>query len=186
MDDQGLGRRSISPPSPRSSISRHSPLLHEISSNDTKSHEEKEQADGDISEGSTHRRPSKRRPWLRQQFSDGWAGEIVGWTVAAVSIVVIAVLLAIFKDKPVSKWHSRISVNALVNFVSQLGQTALLVPVASSISQLTWIWFNSFRALTDVNHFDKASRQPYDTLMLIWRFPKWSDLSSVGLDSCVR
>ena len=101
-----------------------------------------------------------------------WRAEIIAWTLAAMALGIICVLVVVFRDKRLSEWQARITINTLVNFGSQFTQTALLIPVASSISQLKWLWYRETRPLKDMDNFDDASRQPLDALLLSFRHPK--------------
>ena len=56
--------------------------------------------------------------------------------LAMLSTVIILVVLAVFRKQPISHWHSNITLNTLVNVVSQIAQTAILVAVAACISHL--------------------------------------------------
>lgn len=106
-------------------------------------------------------------------FEGSWIAEILALCVATLATLIIIIILAMFKDKPLTQWHSRVTINALVNFVSQAAQTALLLPVASSISQMKWIYFQRKREpLGDMEDFDKASRQIFDNLLLVFKLPK--------------
>lgn len=106
-------------------------------------------------------------------FEESWVAEIIALCVAALATVIIIIILASFKDKPLTQWHSRVTINTLVNFVSQVAQTALVLPLASSVSQMKWIHFQRKRnPLGDMEDFDKASRQVLDNLLLVFKLPK--------------
>lgn len=106
-------------------------------------------------------------------FEESWVAEILALCIAALATVIMIIILAIFKDKPLTQWHSRVTINTLVSFVSQAAQTALLLPVASSISQMKWIHFQRKRKpLGDMEDFDKASRQIFNSLFLVFKLPK--------------
>ncbi|KAF2792355.1 hypothetical protein K505DRAFT_210984, partial [Melanomma pulvis-pyrius CBS 109.77] len=52
-------------------------------------------------------------------------------------------------------------------------QLALLVPVASCIGQLKWLWFKAKpRKTTDLERFDMASRGPEGSLKLLFQLPR--------------
>ena len=106
-------------------------------------------------------------------ITGSWGLELLCWVVAALSLAVIIVVLAIFNGQPLSNWHSGITVNALINVISTVGQTSILGPVAESISQLKWIWYRRGQPVGDMEDFDKASRGPIDSLLLIVKRPKW-------------
>ena len=73
------------------------------------------------------------------------------------------------------------SLNTLVAILSTLARTALLVPVASCISQLKWIYLvSASRSLRSVQVFDDASRGPWGSMELIWKLNFRSKLASWG------
>ena len=88
-------------------------------------------------------------------------------------LAVILAILGLLNDKPLTSFDFGVNVNALVNVASQVGQTALLVPVASSISQLKWIWLNGHGGpMGTLEDFDMASRGLMGCLVLMFRCPK--------------
>lgn len=90
----------------------------------------------------------------------------------------------LLQHRPLEDWRSGITINTVVSVLSTIGQTAILLPVTSSISQLKWIWYakdietgheddRTGNRLSDMEDFDKASRGPIDCLLLVWKRPKW-------------
>lgn len=74
-----------------------------------------------------------------------------------------------------------ITLNTLVAVLSTLSRTALLVPVASCISQLKWIHLVAApRPLREVQVFDDASRGPWGSLELIWKLHARTKLATWG------
>ncbi|MCJ1270468.1 hypothetical protein MMC22_010365 [Lobaria immixta] len=106
-------------------------------------------------------------------FDESWGFEVLLWFVALLSLVVILVILGMFNGQPLQNWHSGLTVNTLLHVLSQIAQSAVFVPVASSISQLKWIWYDKRRAIGEMEDFDKASRGLIDSLRLIMKRPKW-------------
>ena len=121
------------------------------------------------------------QPFLSRQsfhdriFTKTWALELLCWFLALISLLVIIIVVEVFNGHPLQDWHSGLTLNTLINVVSQIAQTAVFVPVASSISQMKWIWFEKGekRAIRDIEPFDKASRGPIDSLRLISNHPTW-------------
>ncbi|KAF3053385.1 hypothetical protein E8E11_011807 [Didymella keratinophila] len=92
-------------------------------------------------------------------------------------------VLAANEQKSLAGWTFvfGISLNTLIAILSTLSRTALMVPVASCISQLKWIHLASTsRPLRDVQVFDDASRGPWGSLELIWRLHIKSTLATWG------
>ena len=126
---------------------------------------------------------SSEKPRLHKKVvKASWFGELLAWLLAALSITIVAIMLMAFKDKKLSGWHSHITINTMINFLSQFAQTALLIPLASSISQLKWIHYQQTRPLSNFDDFDKASRQPIDNFILLWKHPHWLVLNPLIRD----
>lgn len=118
-------------------------------------------------------------------FEESWVGELLAWILAALCLAIILIVLILFRDKSLQSWNSRFTINTLVNFGSQAAQTCLLVTVGSSISQLKWIWYRHNRPLRGIDDFDRASRQPLDSILLVWKHPKWFDSTWYALLMCL-
>ena len=116
---------------------------------------------------------SPRQPLHTRTFADSWVFEILCWLLALCFLVVILVVLRIFNNQPLRNWNSGLTLNTLISIASQVAQTAVFVPVASSISQLKWIWCGKNRAIGDMVGFDDASRGPISSLILILKHPMW-------------
>ena len=88
-----------------------------------------------------------------------WLFEIISISIALAVLTAVAAVLAIHNGRPNPVWAGGITLNTVVSFGSMLFRINLMVPVASCISQLTWIWFaQARRPLYDVVRFDQASR----------------------------
>ena len=116
-----------------------------------------------------------RQSFYDRIFTKTWALELLCCFLALISLLVIVIVVGSFNGQPLQSWHSGLTLNTLINVASQIAQTAVFVPVASSISQLKWIWFGKGekRAIGDIEPFDKASRGPNDSLRLIFNNPTW-------------
>jgi hypothetical protein len=115
----------------------------------------------------------KRPPGKRDSFSlKDWQWEFAAAGFSLVCVVAIIIVLAAYQEKPLSSWRFvyNITPNTLVALLSTLSRTALIVPVASCISQLKWIHLvSSPRPLRELQVFDDASRGPWGSLELIWK-----------------
>ena len=96
-----------------------------------------------------------------------WGFEFFTWMLATLSTVIIFIVLAVFRNQPVSHWHSNITLNTVVNVVSQIAQTAILVPVAACISQLKWLWVREDAKLQDMDDINDASGGPLSSVCLL-------------------
>lgn len=116
---------------------------------------------------------SRRESRYDHAVTNWWAIELSCWLIATLSVIVLIVVLASFDGRLLKDWRSGITINTVVNVISQIGQTAAIVPVAESISQMKWIWYREgSRPVSDMVHFDDASRKPISTLLLVWKHPK--------------
>lgn len=123
----------------------------------------------EIEEVSTNNQPG-RETLVTRIFTNGWAGELLTWIVAAVSMVAVIIILAVFNNKPLPKWPYNISFNTLISIFAQISSTALLGPVSTCIGQLKWLWFTDrSQNLDDFEAFDSASRGPWPSVLLLWK-----------------
>lgn len=92
----------------------------------------------------------------------------------------VIVILGCMDGKPLSKWKSKISLNATVSIFATIAKSAVLVPVAECISQLKWHYFESTHTLNDLEVFDRSSRGPMGSLDFLWDIGYKSPLASLG------
>ena len=114
--------------------------------------------------------PSSSRPLhapLPSYFFQQWKWEFLTWTLGSAAMACIVVLLSKFQNKPLSHWHSEVSIAAMVASLAQVAQSALMAPVASCIGQLKWRWFQKGRRTYDVDIYDEASRGPAGSLWIL-------------------
>jgi hypothetical protein len=100
-----------------------------------------------------------------------WLWEFTAAALNIAAFTAVVIVLAVYRNKPLASWNFvfNISLNTLIAVLSTLSRTALLVPVASCISQLKWIHLvGSPRPLREIQVFDDASRGPWGSLELIW------------------
>ncbi|KAJ4366794.1 hypothetical protein N0V83_007319 [Neocucurbitaria cava] len=101
-----------------------------------------------------------------------WLPEIISVLVALAVLLEIVILLAVYDGHPNPLWSGGITLNAIISFASMVFRTSLMVPVASCLSQLSWVWLaQGRRQLFDVVRFDQASRGPYGSLKLLFWHP---------------
>lgn len=112
-----------------------------------------------------------------------WVWEIAAAVFSLTCVVAIIVVLRTHQEKSLASWHFvyDITLNTLVALLSTLSRTALIVPVASCISQLKWIHLvSSPHPLRELQIFDDASRGPWGSLELIWRLHFRTKLATWG------
>ena len=120
----------------------------------------------------------------RQTFSNmyrlpgPWIWEILAWVLAAISLAILIIVLALFNQKPLSHWHSGVSVNTLINVLTTISSLALIFPVASGIAQMKWLWLqHAKRPLAGIESFGAG---PIEVFNMLRKHPKmWAPISQV-------
>jgi hypothetical protein len=93
----------------------------------------------------------------------------------------VVIILIHMNDKPLTEWKGKVSLNALISVFATISKSALLVPVASCVSQLKWRHFESrARALKEMDVFDRSSRGPLGALELLVRINLRAPVASIG------
>jgi hypothetical protein len=103
--------------------------------------------------------------------TDWWLWELLGWSMSALCILGIAVLLGRWDGRAVpDRWPLGITLNAYIAVLSGVVKYTLAVPVDAIISQTKWHHFiTEPRPLIDFERFDNASRGPMAALALFVR-----------------
>lgn len=118
-------------------------------------------------------RPDRRtkRLWntIHDLAENWWLGEILLWFVSATCLFSMVAILGVHDGKAIQSTSS-ISLNTVVAILSTLSRYALGVPIEACLGQLKWTWFRSRtpRKLIDIERFDKASRGPWGSALLVW------------------
>jgi hypothetical protein len=104
--------------------------------------------------------PSLLSSWLFDTFS---------FCAAFTVFIGVVAILAIYDGRPNPLWTGGITLNTVISVASMLFRICLMVPVASCISQMSWIWLaKDRRLLYDVVRFDQASHSPYVSFQLLF------------------
>ncbi|PQE03105.1 Carboxylic ester hydrolase protein [Rutstroemia sp. NJR-2017a BVV2] len=98
-----------------------------------------------------------------------WLWEIISIFVSIIYMACIVVVLLSYHNRPIPSLPAGLTFNALISLLATLSKAAMLVAVASCISQLKWHWFSSTRRMRDFELFDQVSRGPWGSLCLITR-----------------
>lgn len=110
----------------------------------------------------------------RRNHIGAWWQEILCCGISVVAFIALVVFLNAYNGKPLPKWPSGITSNAVVALLSTISRTAFVIPVAEGLSQCKWNWFKlKARPLTDFDLFDQASRGPWGSLSLLTRTKGW-------------
>ncbi|OAP62354.1 hypothetical protein AYL99_04557 [Fonsecaea erecta] len=109
-----------------------------------------------------------------------WLFEFFGWTLALGCLVGTIALLAVHNGHEAPTWtltvgpkrHHKtfgLTINTIISVFATAFNSGLLIPVAASISQLKWIWFQKEkRPLAHFQKFESAARGPLGSLVLLW------------------
>ncbi|KAH8725885.1 hypothetical protein GQ44DRAFT_615031 [Phaeosphaeriaceae sp. PMI808] len=98
-----------------------------------------------------------------------WLFELISMYAAMCVFATTIAILGIYNGHPNPLWNGGITLNTVLSFSSMLFRISLMVPVASCLSQLTWVWLaQAQRPLYDIVRFDHASRSPYGSLKLLF------------------
>jgi hypothetical protein len=99
-----------------------------------------------------------------------WWWEIAATVISIACMCALVVLLVKIDNTPLQSWWPPIQPNTTIAVLTTIGQAALMVPVASCISQLKWRHFLlQPRKLVDLQLFDEASRGPWGSAVLLYR-----------------
>jgi hypothetical protein len=115
---------------------------------------------------------SKRHLTLQQSW---WPFEIIAAVVSALAMAALIGVLYRYDGRVVQDLPLSLTLNSVVAILATVSRTALMIPVASGISQWKWSWFHPHGAilrgkkLEDLETFDNASRGSWGSLKLLWR-----------------
>jgi hypothetical protein len=93
--------------------------------------------------------------------------------------LIVAILLSI-DGQPMRLWTLPIQPNSLVAVFLTIPNSALLIPIAESIGQLKWDYFDRPRNIRHIQTFDEASRGPWGAFVFLWKTRGTSALATFG------
>ena len=103
-----------------------------------------------------------------KSLKDSWLLEIFAIVGSALSVLIIAVLLGIYNDRPILTWNG-ITLNAVVSVFSTVSKGLLAYSVSEGLGQAKWLWLSSNQErINDLDVIDDASRGPEGSLKLLW------------------
>lgn len=124
---------------------------------------------------------SNTRDRLQDWIKD-WLFECLSAAFSLACVCAMIVIFAVKQNKPLKNFQFlNITLNTAVATLSTMSRTALMVPIASCLSQLKWIYFwGSARCLREVQVFEDASRGPWGSVVLLYRLHFHTMLASLG------
>ncbi|KAM7208281.1 Protein of unknown function (DUF3176) domain containing protein [Naviculisporaceae sp. PSN 640] len=106
-----------------------------------------------------------------EPFHWWWWWEIASAVLSITSMCLVIAILFSVRDKPLSSWPLAIQPNSAIAILTTVGKAAMMVAIASCISQLKWRHMQQkARPLYDLQVFDDASRGPWGSLVMLTRF----------------
>ena len=112
--------------------------------------------------------PGSQGPKVIRAIHWWWWWDIGAALLSVVSMCLIMAVLFIVANKPLDNWKQPIQPNSLIAVFTTIGHTAMMVPVASCVSQLKWHHFQRRpQKLSHIQLFEEASRGPWGAFILL-------------------
>ncbi|KAM0812024.1 hypothetical protein AB5N19_14341 [Seiridium cardinale] len=148
--------RDVSPVNDRNSLLRSSP-----SSNPPSPQQDLTEMDNQQTAPSRGVRSTQSNRWW-------WWWEIGAAFLSVACVVAITAVLSYIDNKTIKEWNFSISPNSLIAIVTTVSKAAMMVCIASCISQKKWGYFASRpRLIKDLDLFDNASRGPWGSFVFL-------------------
>ncbi|CEI69184.1 hypothetical protein FVEN_g4060 [Fusarium venenatum] len=100
-----------------------------------------------------------------------WSWEIISLLFAFALLVAIIAVPAHYNDKVLKRWPYDISLNTAIAILSTFMRAAIMLVVAELIGQMGWHSLRKPRPVSDLHHFDNASRGIIGAIKLFWNVP---------------
>lgn len=119
-----------------------------------------------------------------------WLFEFFGFILALGSLLAVVAFLSVYEGRESPEWKLPVgagkyrktfvlNINAIISIFTTTFTSGLLIPVAASMSQLKWVWFQQGHPLSHYQAFESAARGPLGSLFLLWTL-KGRRLACVG------
>jgi hypothetical protein len=113
-------------------------------------------------------RPSIRYGQSRHLSESSWVIEISSFVIGLCALVAMVGVLAHFDGRRMPNWPTGITLNTLIAVLAAIANAGIASPLQQGLSQLKWITFQREpRPLTDMEHFDDASRGVFGSAKLL-------------------
>ncbi|KAG8669276.1 hypothetical protein FPOAC1_008665 [Fusarium poae] len=100
-----------------------------------------------------------------------WSWEIISLLFALALLVAIIAVPAHYNDKVLKRWPYDISLNTTIAILSTFMRASMMLVVAELIGQMGWYSLRKPRPVSDLHHFDNASRGILGAIKLFWNVP---------------
>lgn len=108
-----------------------------------------------------------------------WLFEFFGFVLALGSLLAVVAFLTEYEGRESPQWRLPVgagkykktfvlNINAIISIFSTTFSSGLLIPVAASMSQLKWVWFQQGHPLSHYQAFESAARGPLGSVILLW------------------
>lgn len=102
-----------------------------------------------------------------------WLVELLATCLSLVILAALFGILKAFDLQPVAERGLFSGLpTTLVNALTTIMRTAMLLPVATALAQLQWSWFQTERELLDIETFDDATRGVLGSVVLLTKMGK--------------
>ncbi|KAI1069966.1 hypothetical protein LB507_007939 [Fusarium sp. FIESC RH6] len=100
-----------------------------------------------------------------------WAWEITSIVFALVLLIAIIAAPAHYNDKVLRQWPYDITLNTIIAILSTFMRAAMMLVLAELVGQMGWQSLRKPRPVSDLHHFDNASRGILGAFNLLWTVP---------------
>lgn len=100
-----------------------------------------------------------------------WSWEIVSLLFALALLIATIAIPAHYNDKVLKRWPYDISLNTIIAILSTFMRAAVMFVVAELVGQMGWQSLRKPRPVSDLHHFDNASRGILGAFKLFWNVP---------------
>jgi hypothetical protein len=100
-----------------------------------------------------------------------WSWEIASLIFAIALLVAIIAVPAHYNDKVLKRWPYDISLNTIIAILSTFMRASMMLVVAELVGQMGWHSLRKPRPVSDLHHFDNASRGILGAIKLFWNVP---------------
>ncbi|RBR21404.1 uncharacterized protein FIESC28_04941 [Fusarium coffeatum] len=100
-----------------------------------------------------------------------WSWEIVSLLFALALLIATIAIPAHYNDKVLKRWPYDISLNTIIAILSTFMRASMMLVVAELVGQMGWQSLRKPRPVSDLHHFDNASRGILGAFKLFWNVP---------------
>ncbi|KAJ4138380.1 hypothetical protein NW768_002204 [Fusarium equiseti] len=100
-----------------------------------------------------------------------WSWEIVSLVFALALLIATIAIPAHYNDKVLKRWPYDISLNTIIAILSTFMRASMMLVVAELVGQMGWQSLQKPRPVSDLHHFDNASRGILGAFKLFWNVP---------------